>query len=95
MGSDKKHGTDPAKMAGKAQAGQPAESAPAWADGLKNLYDSVVEEPLPDSFLELLGQFEDDDADPDADPDAEDAVDDGSNGGGTSNSGSDAPENRA
>lgn len=32
--------------------------APAWADGLKQLYDSVVDEPLPDSFKDLLDAFD-------------------------------------
>ena len=27
---------------------------PEWADGLKQLYDSVVEEALPDNFKDLL-----------------------------------------
>lgn len=31
-----------------------------WADGLRRLYDSVVEEPLPDSFAKLLDQLDDD-----------------------------------
>ena len=31
---------------------------PAWAKGLRDLYDSVVEEPLPDSFLDLLSQLD-------------------------------------
>ena len=31
---------------------------PAWATGLRALYDSVVEEPLPDSFLDLLSQLD-------------------------------------
>ncbi len=31
---------------------------PEWADGLRQLYDSVVEEPLPDSFKDLLAQFD-------------------------------------
>ena len=30
---------------------------PDWANGLKQLYDSVVEEPLPDSFQDLLDQL--------------------------------------
>ncbi|WP_299194324.1 NepR family anti-sigma factor [uncultured Erythrobacter sp.] len=34
------------------------DAAPAWADGLKKLYDSVVEEPIPDSFKNLLAQFD-------------------------------------
>ena len=32
--------------------------APEWADGLKQLYDSVVEEALPDSFKDLLDRLE-------------------------------------
>jgi hypothetical protein len=32
---------------------------PDWTDGLKRLYDSVVEEPLPDSFKELLSRLDD------------------------------------
>lgn len=31
---------------------------PEWADGLKQLYDSVVEEALPDSFKDLLDQLD-------------------------------------
>lgn len=34
--------------------------SPEWAAGLRQLYDSVVEEPLPDSFSDLLSQFDDD-----------------------------------
>jgi hypothetical protein len=33
---------------------------PQWADGLRKLYDSVVEEPLPDSFKDLLAKLDDD-----------------------------------
>ena len=32
---------------------------PHWTKGLKRLYDSVVEEPLPDSFKDLLSRLED------------------------------------
>ena len=32
--------------------------APEWADGLKQLYDSVVEEDLPDSFKDLLDKLD-------------------------------------
>lgn len=32
---------------------------PAWAQGLKQLYDSVLDEPLPDSFKDLLDAFDD------------------------------------
>ena len=31
---------------------------PDWANGLRQLYDSVVEEPLPDSFQNLLDQLD-------------------------------------
>jgi len=30
-----------------------------WATGLKRLYDSVVEEPMPDSFKHLLSKLDD------------------------------------
>lgn len=42
----------PAKGAHK--AGQ----KPGWADGLKQLYDSVVSEPLPPSFDDLLKKLD-------------------------------------
>lgn len=32
---------------------------PEWADGLKRLYDSVLDEPLPDSFAQLLDKLDD------------------------------------
>lgn len=32
---------------------------PEWTAGLKRLYDSVVEEPLPDSFKDLLSKLDD------------------------------------
>ena len=32
---------------------------PQWAEGLKRLYDSVVDEPLPDSFMRLLSELDD------------------------------------
>ena len=34
--------------------------APKWANGLREMYDSVVDEPLPDSFKELLSKLDDD-----------------------------------
>lgn len=37
----------------------PSRGAPEWADGLKQLYDSVVEEDLPDSFKDLLARLDD------------------------------------
>jgi hypothetical protein len=33
-------------------------SEPGWADGLRQLYNSVVHEPLPDSFDDLLKKLD-------------------------------------
>lgn len=33
---------------------------PEWAKGLKRFYDQVVEEPLPDTFADLLSRLDDD-----------------------------------
>ena len=35
-----------------------AQTEPDWADGLKRLYDSVLDEPLPPSFEELLAKLD-------------------------------------
>jgi len=34
---------------------------PDWATGLKQLYDSVIEEPIPDAFKDLLSKLDDGD----------------------------------
>jgi hypothetical protein len=34
---------------------------PAWTEGLKRLYDSVVEEPLPEDLANLLAQLDKED----------------------------------
>jgi hypothetical protein len=50
------------------RSGSP-QRAPEWADGLKQLYDSVVEEDLPDSFKTLLARLDEIDprrSDPDS-----------------------------
>ncbi len=36
-----------------------ASESPQWANGLKQIYDSVLEEPLPDSFKDLLSKLDD------------------------------------
>jgi hypothetical protein len=55
-------------MAGAAKKGKPATKRgkdhgkgrdPEWTSGLKQLYDSVVEEPLPDAFKDLLSRLDD------------------------------------
>jgi hypothetical protein len=40
---------------GRKRSRQPS---PDWASGLRRLYDSVVEEPLPDSFSQLLDKLD-------------------------------------
>jgi hypothetical protein len=49
---------------GKKASPAPAKAGerPDWATGLKKLYDSVVDEPLPDAFQELLAKLDDDEA---------------------------------
>lgn len=42
-----------------ADDGDTAVDQPEWADGLRQLYDSVVDEPLPDSFKDLLSKLDD------------------------------------
>lgn len=43
---------------GGSSGGSARQRPPEWADGLKQLYDSVVEEALPDSFKDLLDQLD-------------------------------------
>ena len=50
----------PDGLPGSAGAPPPQQAGPPdWADGLKKLYDSVVDEPLPDSFKDLLDKLDD------------------------------------
>ncbi len=54
---------DKDKNKGQAASAAPAKGnkmdEPEWAAGLKRLYDSVVDEPLPDSFKDLLSKLDD------------------------------------
>ena len=36
----------------------PATGQPEWANGLRQLYDSVVDEPIPDTFKDLLSKLD-------------------------------------
>ena len=45
---------------GSVPSAAPQSEDPEWSKGLKRLYDSVVEEPLPDSFRDLLSRLDDD-----------------------------------
>ncbi len=38
-----------------------AATTPAWANDLRKLYNAVVEEPLPDSLIDLLAQLDSED----------------------------------
>jgi hypothetical protein len=54
-------------MARAAKKGKPVKGSldrgsdrgPEWTSGLKQLYDSVVEEPIPDAFKDLLSRLDD------------------------------------
>lgn len=50
----------PMKTVGTRRRAGARGKSPEWASGLRRLYDSVVEEPLPDSFSKLLDQLDDD-----------------------------------
>ncbi|MBV7258136.1 NepR family anti-sigma factor [Erythrobacter crassostreae] len=39
--------------------GKDGAAAPDWANGLRQFYDSVVDEPIPDSFKDLLDKLDD------------------------------------
>lgn len=54
MASDKRPNGKPTKADDRYDA-------PEWADGLKQLYDAVVDEPLPDTFKDLLAKLDDSD----------------------------------
>jgi hypothetical protein len=43
---------------GSAQVRRSNAAKPEWADGLRQLYDSVVDEPLPDTFRDLLAKLD-------------------------------------
>lgn len=44
----------------KGKANSKPKCGPEWASGLKQLYDSVVEEPIPDAFKDLLSKLDND-----------------------------------
>ena len=48
----------PAELAGKQAGSSRPARAPEWAEGLKRLYDSVVDEPLPDDLASLLARLD-------------------------------------
>jgi hypothetical protein len=42
----------------KPKGGHDGVKTPDWSNGLRKLYDSVVDEPLPDSFKDLLSKLD-------------------------------------
>ncbi|MCA1661600.1 MAG: hypothetical protein LC648_05365 [Novosphingobium sp.] len=46
------------KNIGHERSRRSRQTSPEWASGLRRLYDSVVEEPLPDSFNQLLDRLD-------------------------------------
>ena len=46
------------KTLGHERSQRGRQASPEWASGLRRLYDSVVEEPLPDSFSRLLDRLD-------------------------------------
>lgn len=64
MDDTDKHHIDgaPAKAANKggkaAGTGHEPGARPQWADSLRTMYDKVVDEPIPDSFKDLLAKLD-------------------------------------
>ncbi|NVE95850.1 NepR family anti-sigma factor [Altererythrobacter lutimaris] len=58
--SHDKHSEQPPAKSGAASEDHAPK--PEWADGLRKMYDSVVDEPLPDSFKDLLAKLDESDA---------------------------------
>ena len=52
-------GQRPAPKAGAKPGATAQGEMPGWTNGLRQLYDQVVEEDLPDSFRDLLARLDD------------------------------------
>jgi hypothetical protein len=55
--SQPKGPVEPRRKRGNAPRGRKGDE-PGWADGLRQLYNSVLKEPLPDSFDDLLKKLD-------------------------------------
>ena len=51
-------GSSKQKRKGAPAKGKAADRNADWTKGLKKLYDSVLDEPLPDSLKDLLGKLD-------------------------------------
>ena len=58
MAGSSKDRRTPSATDKKAARGDAAKRDADWTNGLKKLYDSVVDEPLPDSFRDLLSKLD-------------------------------------
>lgn len=56
-----KEPTSPKSTGKAAGAASGKHGEPGWADGLRQLYDSVVDEEIPDSFKDLLSKLDEKD----------------------------------
>lgn len=57
MASDKdKNGKEMTR--GSSQNSSRKAASPGWASGLRQLYNSVLDEPLPDNFKDLLSKLD-------------------------------------
>ena len=56
-GADKGMSSTPEKPASE-QAQSKARAKPVWAEGLRRMYDEVVDENLPDDFVDLLKKLD-------------------------------------
>lgn len=57
MSNDKAEGKAPPPMK-LTPSREGKRTKPEWADGLRQLYDNVLHEPLPDSFADLLSKLD-------------------------------------
>ncbi len=49
---------DNSSKTGKGAGAMDGETKPEWADGLRRFYDSVLDEPVPDTFKDLLSKLD-------------------------------------
>ena len=52
-------GVERTRKPAKGKKHDQARRGPEWASGLKQLYDSVIDEPIPDAFKDLLAKLDD------------------------------------
>ena len=57
-GQDKDAGCPPEKGSAAGTKSAARKERPEWATGLRQLYDSVVDEDIPDQFKDLLSQLD-------------------------------------